>query len=72
MKEQFCDIIFIFTSVILFSAISYFAGAFIFITIPKEIIEPFIITYPIFSYFVKFFIGSIFCLILYVFQNTNN
>ena len=41
MKEQFCDIFFIFTSVILFSAISYFAGAFIFITIPKEIIEPY-------------------------------
>ena len=69
MKDQFFEIILRFIFILFFSAISYFAGAFIFISIPKEIIEPFVTNYPILSFFGNLLIGWIISGMLYLSQD---
>lgn len=45
---------------VVFSAVAYGVGSFIFMLFPKTF-EPFVTMYPIFSHFGKLFIGWIVC-----------
>lgn len=52
----------------LFSVVSYFVGAFVFMWFPTKVIEPFVITYPVLSFFGKLLIGWIISGMLYLSQ----
>ena len=69
MHIQFGKITLIFIGIMLFSIVSYFVGAFVFMWFPTKVIEPFVITYPILSFFGKLFIGWIICGMLYLSQD---